>query len=266
MSPDQTPAPVPSAAHVSRRIEEGNPWYIGDQFAVQLGAPGTRATVERNWQIFRDFIRRWARDGDAARPVRTLDCGCGDGLNLRALAAIAAELDRRQYLVGCDYNGLRLGRVRSAKLAEAAFRGSLLALPVAAGAFDILLCNHVLEHIVEDDVALREMHRVLAPGGLLILGVPNEGCAFARLRNKLLQRNIARTTDHVQFYRKATLLQRMAAAGFRIEDFRTIGFFVPHLRVFTWLSNRAWGRKCLEKLGARFPGQAAGLVVAAVRT
>ncbi|MEM8997935.1 MAG: class I SAM-dependent methyltransferase, partial [Acidobacteriota bacterium] len=45
-------------------------------------------------------------------------------------------------------------------------------LPFASGSFDLVLASHVLEHIVEDDVALSEIYRVLRPGGQAILPVP----------------------------------------------------------------------------------------------
>lgn len=45
-------------------------------------------------------------------------------------------------------------------------------LPFAAGAFDFVLCSHVLEHIRDDRAAIREMVRVLTPGGRAVVMVP----------------------------------------------------------------------------------------------
>lgn len=45
-------------------------------------------------------------------------------------------------------------------------------LPFSDGSYDLVLASHVLEHIVEDDAALAEIHRVLRPGGQAILPVP----------------------------------------------------------------------------------------------
>lgn len=45
-------------------------------------------------------------------------------------------------------------------------------IPFADNSFDVVLCNHVLEHVRDDIQAMREIHRVLAPGGFSILQVP----------------------------------------------------------------------------------------------
>lgn len=54
----------------------------------------------------------------------------------------------------------------------------LTALPDTDGRFDIVICNHVLEHIPDDRRAMREIRRVLRPGGLAVLQHP----VFARSR------------------------------------------------------------------------------------
>ncbi len=46
-------------------------------------------------------------------------------------------------------------------------------LPYGDGVFDVVVCNHVLEHIFETEFALRELRRVTAPGGCCIVSVPN---------------------------------------------------------------------------------------------
>jgi SAM-dependent methyltransferase len=46
--------------------------------------------------------------------------------------------------------------------------GSVEALPVADASFDLVLCTQVLEHVADPDVAVRELHRVTAPGGRVL--------------------------------------------------------------------------------------------------
>ena len=45
-------------------------------------------------------------------------------------------------------------------------------LPFRDGSFDVIYCSHVLEHVASDRAAMRELRRVLAPGGWAILQVP----------------------------------------------------------------------------------------------
>lgn len=94
-------------------------------------------------------------------------------------------------------------------------------LPFAAGAFDLVLCNHVLEHVADPDLALKELARCLAPGGRLIAQTPysprlkwtfemfgNVSPHFARL--------FYGQDDHVRLF-GADLLARFHAAGLRGE-------------------------------------------------
>lgn len=51
----------------------------------------------------------------------------------------------------------------------------ICALPFDNNQYDMIICNHVLEHIPDDLRAMREIYRVLKPGGLAILQVPYQG-------------------------------------------------------------------------------------------
>lgn len=116
------------------------------------------------------YLAPWVRD---VRGWRILDVGCGHGFY---------SLDfvlRGACLVGCDLAPEDLGAAHlTAKGAGLAFRTAYLLadgahLPLAADCFDLVVCNCVLEHIVDDRSALAGMHRALKPGGLLYLTVDN---------------------------------------------------------------------------------------------
>ncbi|GAK76898.1 glycosyltransferase [Nonlabens ulvanivorans] len=47
-------------------------------------------------------------------------------------------------------------------------------LPFEDNSYDFILCNHVLEHIPDDETAMKELYRVLKPGGKAILQIPLE--------------------------------------------------------------------------------------------
>jgi 2-polyprenyl-3-methyl-5-hydroxy-6-metoxy-1,4-benzoquinol methylase len=48
--------------------------------------------------------------------------------------------------------------------------------------YDIILCNHVLEHIPDDTKAMQELYRVLKPGGMAILQIPQDLSRAATLQ------------------------------------------------------------------------------------
>lgn len=108
---------------------------------------------------------RLLREEDV-RGKRALDAGAGTGLFSRALA------DRGARLVSLDVGEKLLERVRAKCPAETVV-GSVLDLPFPANAFDLVLGTEVIEHTTDPRRAVAEMARVLAPGGRLLITVPN---------------------------------------------------------------------------------------------
>lgn len=111
-----------------------------------------------------DAITR--RPGPAGTPV--LDAGCGTGGVLRRLRE--ALVGRPLY--GIDYHVAAAARARD-KSAAAVASGDLNQLPFRSGAFGAALSADVLCHrSIVPERALAELHRVLKPGGTLVLNLP----------------------------------------------------------------------------------------------
>lgn len=245
-------------------IAAGNPWYLADQFHAQLGSKGRRRVIENRWRVFGEMIGEWL-ESRAASSLRILDAGCGDGINLVGLRGLESRLGRSLQLVGVDYNPLRLARAAKLDSRISLQAASLYQLPFASAAFDVILCSHVIEHVPDLQVALSELHRVLRPGGLLIVGVPNEGCATAQLRNRWIQPSIGRDTDHVNFFTDRTLNAALTGAGFVGRRLERETFFFPHSYINAACNELAAGHWLMAGLRRLWPSQAGGLIVAAGR-
>lgn len=99
--------------------------------------------------------------------MRLLDVGCGPGSITRGLAERVAPGE----VVGLDLSKDTLEAARRDAAARGATNltfqeGSVYALPFADASFDVVYAHQVFQHLRERDAALREMLRVLRPGGL----------------------------------------------------------------------------------------------------
>lgn len=122
------------------------------------------------------IVGPWAADLVAlAAPQsgdRVLDIACGTGVVARLAAEHAGAAGR---VLGLDLNAGMIAVARSIPPSPGAptewHEGSALALPFPDGSFDLVLCQQGLQFFPDRPAALREMHRVLRPGGRLALSV-----------------------------------------------------------------------------------------------
>jgi SAM-dependent methyltransferase len=99
---------------------------------------------------------------------RVLDVACGTGIVAR-IAGGRAALGR---LVGIDVNDAMLGVARTAGGPEAEwYDADVLGLPFPDASFDLVYCQQGVQYLAEPSAGLREMARVLVPGGRLALAV-----------------------------------------------------------------------------------------------
>jgi SAM-dependent methyltransferase len=100
-------------------------------------------------------------------------------------------------------------------------RADVTGLPFADHSFDALLCSHVLEHVPDDGAAMRELARVLRPGGWGVIDVPvdparqttHEDPSVVHPSHRAREFNQA---DHVRVYGR-DYPDRLRAAGFEVE-------------------------------------------------
>jgi len=140
------------------RAYDGNPAANYERFFVPaIGAP-----------LATDLVRlAGLREGE-----RVLDVACGTGVVARLASA---QVGAAGTVAGVDVNPGMLAVARSATPAGQSIEwhdAPAEAMPLPDASFDVVLCQMGLQFMPDKHAALREMRRVLVPGGRLILNVP----------------------------------------------------------------------------------------------
>lgn len=159
---------------------------------------------------------------------RVLDAGCGLGFYLHLLGRLT-----QASVFGLELDAERLASARADDYAgrAALVIGDVARLAFADASFDKVIISEVLEHIPDDRAALLEVKRVLRPGGVCAVTVPNARYPF--LWDPL---NYARErlglghfqseplsgiwTDHLRLYEKDAIVTTVRDAGLEVTDVR----------------------------------------------
>jgi SAM-dependent methyltransferase len=139
------------------------------------------------------------------------DFGCG--FHARLARSVLGEVERA-YLVDVSLASDLAAHPRVVAI-QGALPGALAAVP--DGSLDIALCISVLEHLSDPDRMLRELMRVLKPGGTALVNVPSwRGKTFLELSAfRLGLSPAAEMDDHKMYYDVRDLWPRLVLAGFR---------------------------------------------------
>jgi len=135
-----------------------------------------------------------------------LDIGCGSGGLLHRLGY--------QNAIGIDWNaeGLRALKIQTHGARVAV--GDATKLPFRDRSIDVLLHQHVIEHLYDPVAAVSEWKRVLKPGGELLIVTPNAQFADPR---------VFADDTHVEIFNRSSLVNRLVEGGFEIIDQRSLG-------------------------------------------
>jgi SAM-dependent methyltransferase len=180
---------------IMRQVEDSHWWFAGRR-RILLG-------------FLNDIVSRL----DVNRP-QILDVGCGTGANLEMLGVfgeahgVDVSIDALKF---CEERGL-----------VNVHHGEAERLPFPDASFDLATALDVVEHLDDDVAGLREMHRVLKPGGYALLFVP----AFMFLWG--VQDDIS---HHRRRYTINELRTAVKKAGFEVEraTYANLTFFAPIL-------------------------------------
>jgi glycosyltransferase involved in cell wall biosynthesis/SAM-dependent methyltransferase len=173
---------------------------------------------------FRRRARRLLDYLELQEDERVIDLGCGMGVHLMLMSRL-----RRLRLFGLDPQLARLRRARAEVAAARLVSADVGRPPLAPGVFDKALMSEVLEHLADDGGALREVYRLLKPGGILAVSVPHASYPFwwdpinstwTFLGGGPIRRGplVGIWTDHVRLYRPDELRARLEEAGFVVDS------------------------------------------------
>jgi 2-polyprenyl-3-methyl-5-hydroxy-6-metoxy-1,4-benzoquinol methylase len=214
-------APSPPPSIVERYYPRG---YYGS---------GKRFTGIVEWLLDNLYNYRVYQIEQNQKPGKVLDIGCGRGLLLHKLrqhgwTPMGTELNEEAAIYARERLGLP---VTTQMVEEAGF---------ADGEFDLVILWHVLEHVQSPRAMLREVSRILKPGGTLLVAVPNFGSLEARLTGKGWFH--LDTPRHLTHFTNATLRHALDNAGLTISS---TNFFSTEYDFFSFVQSTQ------NKLGLR---------------
>jgi 2-polyprenyl-3-methyl-5-hydroxy-6-metoxy-1,4-benzoquinol methylase len=144
---------------------------------------------------------------------RLLDFGCGGGSYLVRMR------EQGWHVTGLDLSTAAVRRVRE-DLGLPAFEGSLPCPALQDRSFDVVTMWQVLEHVHNPMEALRDAHRLLVPGGRLVVTVPNiDSLSFRLFGAWWYSLDLPR---HLTHFTPSTLYQMIDRAGFRVGPIRMV--------------------------------------------
>ena len=205
------------------RAHSGEPAVDPEMLQFMTRNEADMAFKRRVHTIF-DFIN----PGD---DMRILDLPCGRGFYLNMLRYVSDCA-----LVGADLDWEAVAIARRVLRRQAKIQihqASITAMPYPRACFDAVILSEVLEHIGDDVRGLQEAYRVLKPGGVLAVTVPNANYPFLwdpinKVLERVFNRHIERGplagiwANHVRLYSASQLRRVVEEAGFQIEEERSL--------------------------------------------
>jgi len=182
-------------------FRQGETSYSGDEYFT------LKNRYVEQWDGFVAMFRALVAKIAAYQPppVRLLDVGTGIG----ALLAAAREVD---YIVqGVEISPWAAAFAREEKQLDV-ISGTVAEACLKSGEYDVVVINHVLEHVENPRELLAEVKRLLADDGLLVVGVPNVASIMRSLKKGKWAS--LRPEEHIWHFSPATLRRLLRECGF----------------------------------------------------
>jgi SAM-dependent methyltransferase len=180
--------------------------YLVPEPSAELPLTGERTVPglaeENYWFRRHEVVYRRLAHRCVDREV--LEAGCGEGYGAELIAAVATRV------IGLDYDEQTVAHVRAKYPRIDVRHGNLADLPLPAGAVDVVVNFQVIEHLWDQGRFVAECHRVLRPGGVLLMSTPNR-ITFSPGRDTPLN------PFHTRELNAAELTELLVAGGFAVE-------------------------------------------------
>jgi 2-polyprenyl-3-methyl-5-hydroxy-6-metoxy-1,4-benzoquinol methylase len=169
---------------------------------------------------------------DRSRVEAVLDVGCADGGFLSQFPAACTK-------VGVD---LAPNRFRPADIHFVQTDVGHGGLPFVDNSFDAVYAGEIIEHVLDTEQFLRDIRRVLRPGGTVVLTTPNL-CSLKNLYQWMRGRQLAWVDykndqlGHVRYFSPESLVQLISDTGFSVRRLCSSGFEIgAHVPSLAWLT------------------------------
>jgi len=184
-------------------------------------------------QLFFLPLSVFLRGVKITRGAKILDIGCGSGGFLFMLRRLGMDT----YGIEPNKYGCYLAKSHGVN----AFRGNLEQSTIKPGTFDVILLNHVLEHLPNPASHLDLIRKLLKPGGTAIITVPNtDSFTF-----KIFGENWAPlcTPQHLYAFSSSNMVQYAEQVGFRVSKIRQLASTFGILRSIEFVLRESGERR-----------------------
>jgi len=171
------------------------------------------SNVERThwWFVGRRRLLKFLLSSKIYKKPLLIDVGCGVGSNLSLLDSMGFKV------IGLDSEIYSLSLTKRRFSAIPLINGDLLSLPFKTNSVEMIIASDVLEHLEEDAIGIKEIHRVLKREGEAILTVP----AFQFMWG--IQDEVGR---HKRRYSKNQFIKKIEGEGFKVLRSSYFNFFL----------------------------------------
>lgn len=187
-----------------------------------------------------------------------LDIGCGPGLLVHAVK------ENGWYATGCDLDK-KLIQLGNERLSLNMTHGDFHSCEYSENQFDVVMLRYVLEHLPDPFATLTEAHRVLKPGGIVQVIVPNEAGFFNKISVAIGRKRTGRwgtltPPHHLHAFTPHTLKRIFARAGLKTQTVKTVSPYTKPYDLFLDDHRRAFSLSSLLFKTAECFGRGSALV------